>query len=169
MSYSSLFSNPTYGQTYTLTNLAGSIPLAISTDATTFTPKIVISPAGLTTALFQTLPAGKYAVNMICAVESTTANATPINYLQLQIVDDTDVSYGYSSSYGKTTSATLANKPANTIFINDTIFINLTTTKNLTLRLNYNILSHAAQTVSVDLVTNPATHCENRVIFTKIL
>jgi hypothetical protein len=169
MSYSSLINNPTYGQTYTLTNLAGSIPLAVSTDATTFTTKVVISPAGSASALFQSLPAGKYAVNMICAVESATANVTPLNHIQLQIVDDTDVSYGVSSSYGKTTSATLANKPANTIFINDTIFINLTTTKNLTLRLNYNILSHAGQTVSGNLVTNPAIVCENRVIFTEIL
>jgi hypothetical protein len=169
MSSSSFFNSPSYGNTFTLTNLAGAIALPVSSSATAFTPIAVITPVGGVGSLFKTIPAGKYAVTLICAVESSTAIVTNLNFLQLQLVDDTDVSYGISSSYGKNTSTVIANKPANTIYINDTIFINITTAKNFTLRLNYNIISGAGATVSANLASNPAVVCENQIIFREIL
>ena len=178
MSYFDLINSAAYGETYTLTNAGGSIPVAsIKVNGTSVAEIPIMYSAALPggSILFQALPAGKYVVEMNCVLTPTHAgDATPINFAQLQLVDSANVVYGVSPIFKMTASGTQTvagtyDQFTNFCVMNATIFITLTTGTSLTMRLACNTSTYALATYTGVLATNPALTCENSIVFNTVI
>jgi hypothetical protein len=172
MSYSSLFNSPSYGQTFTLTNLGGARATQASA-ATAIRELGIITVAGGASDLYITLPAGKYLADIECCL-TTTVNGTAVDikFAQLQLIGINTTGanqlLGYGTSYNKNMDGTLVNILDNNLFMKDTVFIILTETTQITARLAYNI-DNICATKSGNIGTNPVLSCENKIIFKEVL
>lgn len=174
MSYSSLLNNPSTGQTFTLTSFDSSLEMDTSADSVNISERyMTVTTANGILPKYITLPAGRYLATMSSCItlRANTAADMVVNFAQLQIISDTLVLYGASTTYNKNLVRTLANFAVSTLPINESVIIELTAPTALTLRLNFNIIGSAGALITRDtsLGLNPVYPCINQIVFKEIL